>query len=123
MTYRILVTGSRNWADRLVIGEAIRKACDNAVTPGRIVIVHGAAPGADSIAEDWGRRWGMITEAHPANWDRYGKAAGPRRNAEMVALGADICLAFPLGESRGTRGCIALAEKAGIPVVVHEGAA
>jgi hypothetical protein len=33
----------------------------------------------------------------------------------MVELGADFCIGFPLGESKGTRGCMELARKAGIP--------
>lgn len=42
------------------------------------------------------------------------------RNAEMVNLGADVMLAFPLGQSAGTGGCMRLAEAGGIPVRVYE---
>lgn len=66
-------------------------------------------------------RWGWNIEAHPANRDQYGRAAGMRRNAEMVALGADVCLAFPISKSVGTRQCMQLAKAAGIPVIVCEG--
>jgi len=38
----------------------------------------------------------------------------------MIDLGADVLLAFPIGESAGTRGCIALAVAAGIPVLDHD---
>jgi hypothetical protein len=37
---------------------------------------------------------GYQIEAHPADWHRYGRAAGHRRNAEMITLGADGCVAF-----------------------------
>lgn len=62
----------------------------------------------------------VIEEAHPADWKRHGKAAGMIRNREMVALGADLCIAFPLPQSKGTFGCIREAEKAGIEVQVIE---
>lgn len=120
---RILVTGSRNWTDREVIRKALRDAGQAAGRhPQGVVVVHGGARGADTIAGELAREFGCMVEVHPAEWTRYGKAAGHRRNAKMVVAGADVCLAFPLGESRGTRGCMRLAEAAGIPVVVHEAA-
>jgi hypothetical protein len=78
--------------------------------------VHGRAPGADQIADRAALGYGCRTEVHPADWGAYGGSAGPRRNAEMVAAGADLCLAFIRNRSRGASGCARLAEKAGIPV-------
>jgi hypothetical protein len=121
---RILVTGSRHWTNRHVIAEAIKKAVADSgrtIDDEDVIVVHGGAPGADKIADSVAFRLAYQVEAHPADWETHGAAAGPIRNAEMVALGADVCLAFPIGPSRGTRGCMALAEKAGIPVVVTEG--
>jgi hypothetical protein len=57
-------------------------------------------------------------EIFPADWERYGKRAGPIRNAEMVKAGADVVLAFPLPGGRGTQHTIRLAREAGIPVKV-----
>lgn len=64
--------------------------------------------------------WGLPVEAHPADWRSCGRAAGLIRNQRMVDLGADLCLAFPLGESRGTWDCVARARKAGIEVRIIE---
>lgn len=86
------------------------------------VLVHGDCPtGVDRIAKLWSRSpFGKVTEeAHPAQWKTMGSAAGPLRNQEMVDAGADICLAFPLGESPGTRDCMRRARKAGIPVIEY----
>lgn len=120
---RVLVTGSRNWTDRETIEKALElvadvaSVCADLASPKDITVVHGGARGVDTIAAEVAREYGMRVEEHRADWDRYGRSAGPRRNAEMVAAGADVCLAFPLGESRGTRGCMALAAKAGIEIV------
>lgn len=123
--YRILITGSRDWVDENRIYLAIVGYLNaNAVpwAPNDLVVVHGGQRGADTIAGDLATNWGMRVEVYRADWRTYRNAAGPRRNALMVSLGANVCLAFPIGESKGTRGCVKLAEKAGIPVVVHEGA-
>lgn len=121
---RILVTGSRNWTDRVTIGNALQKAVLDLPWDGiseHVTVVHGGARGADTYADVVARTFGFHVEVHPADWQREGKAAGPLRNARMVALGADVCLAFPLGIAAGTRHCMRLAEKAGIPVKIYEG--
>jgi hypothetical protein len=114
--YRILVTGSRDWDDADAVVFHLEAATLDAL--GReVIIVHGACPsGADSIADQFARYYDLAVEAHPANWDRHGRSAGFRRNAEMVALGADVCLAFIKDGSRGATHCASAAEKAGIPV-------
>lgn len=63
----------------------------------------------------------VVEEIHPAEWEKFGKGAGPKRNAEMTGQGADLCLAFlyePRGiKSAGTRGTMREAEFHGIKVV------
>jgi hypothetical protein len=122
---RVLVTGSRDWRDRRVVEAALLNCRVEAFLAGAggIVVVHGGCPtGADSIAGAVARGHGWPVEVWPADWARLSRAAGPRRNAEMVAAGAAVCLAFPLGRSAGTRDCMRRAERAGIPVRVFEGA-
>ncbi|PRX91962.1 SLOG family protein [Allonocardiopsis opalescens] len=134
-TLRILVTGSRTWGtrpspngpvpdqrqhDRLV--EALRCAAKGAQRP--VLVVGDCPTGADAIATRYARRWGWRVEVHTALWGVYGSHAGPRRNAEMVRAGADICLVF-LNElngkpSRGTRNCMRLAREAGIKTKAWE---
>jgi YspA, cpYpsA-related SLOG family len=117
--YRVLVTGSRNWSDERAITYGLTAASWFASAVRRpLLLVHGACPtGADALAHKWAVSTQTEVEQHPADWKQHGKAAGPLRNREMVSLGADLCLAFPLGESIGTYGCMILARGAWIPVI------
>lgn len=105
---RAIVTGSRDWLDE----EPIRVALSS-LPPGSTV-VHGGAGGADYLAGRIARALGLHVEPHPADWRRYGKAAGGLRNAEMVDAGADLVLAFPLPDSIGTWDLVRKAKAAGI---------
>lgn len=113
---RILITGSRLWSREDVIAGALRDAWIEGGRPTDAILVSGACPtGADKIAERIWRRQGLPIEHHPADWKKYGRAAGPRRNQHMVDLGADICLAFILDYSKGATFTVEAAKAAGIP--------
>lgn len=118
---RILVTGSRTWEDATLIGKQLIQARQDMITePGEIVmVVHGGARGADLMAERFVRQHPELfeQEVHAADWNRFGKRAGFLRNAYMVNLGADVCLAFIRDESPGATMCARLAREAGIPTV------
>lgn len=120
--FRILITGSRDWSDEKAIENAIIDLSNWYPFQWEdVVIVHGDCPtGADAIAQRFAEEVGLITERHPADWNKFGKFAGPKRNMEMVDLGADVVLAFPKGVSKGTRGCLKYAQEAGLTVKVYE---
>ena len=112
---RILITGSRHYSDYDTIKNALMFALE---LPSEITVIHGGASGADQLARRAAKELSFIEEVHPADWS-LGKKAGPLRNQEMVDLGADICLAFPLADSRGTYDCINRAKLADIPVKIY----
>lgn len=115
--YRILVTGSRDWEDQQAVYRALADVVRPLPADRAIVIVHGACPtGADHMAHEWARGFGATIEAHPANWAKHGRKAGPIRNALMVVAGADICLAFVKDRSPGATYTARLADAAEIPV-------
>lgn len=133
--FRVLATGSRAWPGEQAIWDALDGFWTGATAAGYggLVVVHGAAKGADLMAYRWVRErrggcgWAVSHEAHPADWS-IGKAAGVARNARMVRLGADVCLAFlapctdtkcrrqAAHDSHGATHCADLAERAGIHV-------
>jgi len=112
-TKRVIICGSRGWTDRKRIEDRLFRL------PPDAVIVHGAARGVDRIAHQEAEKAGFIIEAHPAEWDRYGKAAGLIRNKEMAQLGADLCICFWDGKSRGTLDMMEQAAACGIPIEVQ----
>lgn len=109
---RVLITGSRDWTDTKMMARVLRELL---MEIGPYRLVHGDARGADTQGAQIADFMGLPSEPHPANWRSLGKRAGFVRNAEMVDLGADICVAFIKDGSKGATMCADLAEKAGIP--------
>jgi hypothetical protein len=75
--------------------------------------------GADPIGEAWARQKGIPVEAYPANWAKFGRRAGTRRNVEM-AENADALIAIWDGASRGTLHMITLVERVGLRAHIHK---
>ena len=121
---RILITGSRHFdphnpRNYQLMQQALSTAAKNLYAAGAtdITVVHGGASGADTLADIVASSLGFTIKRYPAKWHLYGKKAGPIRNEEMVAHGADIVLAFPAAVSPGTKNCMSVARRAGITVV------
>ena len=82
------------------------------------VVIEGEAQGADTMARQIAYGMQLAVHAWPAQWYKYGRAAGPIRNGQMLAESPDLVLAFHdnIGSSKGTKDMIARAKKAGVPV-------
>lgn len=81
-----------------------------------IVIIHGGAKGADSLADQWAVVNWVRFEEFRADWNKHGKSAGMIRNLQMITEGKpDVVLAFPGGP--GTRNMIKQARAHGIRVI------
>lgn len=115
----VIVTGSRVWFDKKQLCQVLDAAhLDNPIT----LIVQGGAKGADEIAEGWAAFNDIPNHTFAADWQKFGKSAGMRRNVEMLKAYPDAdVFAFPLWESRGTRGCMREAIERGHFVTVTEG--
>lgn len=112
---RILVTGSRDWDDKLTIYRALQEA-RTWIPNDEIVLVHGGATGADQIAAAYATAMDWGVQQYRPQWIVYGKRAGILRNMEMVDSRPDICLAFIKDSSPGATQCANYAEACGIPV-------
>ena len=109
---RVLVCGGRGFADFDGLAAALRKI-DNArrIT----LLIEGGASGADALARRWAEGRGIPVKTFKADWQLWGKAAGPIRNQWMLEQGKpDIVVAFPGG--KGTADMVRRAQEAMVPV-------
>jgi hypothetical protein len=99
---KVLVCGSRNWDDQEVVDKvvlALRRKY-NVHT-----VVQGEARGADTCGKRAGNKYGLTIKSYPAEWDKYGKGAGPIRNRKQFDREKpEIVVAFhdDLYNSKGT---------------------
>lgn len=111
----VVVTGSRDWSNGTRINDAMRWLYEQDPS---VTIIHGTARGADTICAEWADTYGFEVVAMPAEWDKYGKSAGFRRNSAMLDLNPDMVIAFWDGSSKGTLHTITEAKKRGIRTIV-----
>lgn len=74
--------------------------------------------GPDVIAVFWAQQNNIETEKYYAEWERYGKSAGYKRNLAMITSKPDHVIAFWDYESKGTKHTIDLARKYIIPLTI-----
>lgn len=127
---RVLVCGSRHYKDKYRVYSELYKIADEYklwaesdkygnTLPLGLHIISGAAEGVDSHAIDFAVvNWCGLSE-YSADWNKYGKKAGPIRNYQMLKEGKpDLVVAFLAPNSRGTKHMIEIAIKAGVPVKI-----
>lgn len=112
--YRVIIAGSREFDDYDILCKHCDKLLSRKKQTHSIVIISGAARGADTLGEQYAHERGYAVKKYPADWQRDGKAAGPIRNAQMAKV-ADALIAFWDGSSRGTQNMIDLARLKPIP--------
>lgn len=108
--YKIIVAGSRSFNDYKLLSTKLDYYLSNRVQNDTVVIISGTAAGADSLGEKYAKEHNLQVEQFPADWDKYGKSAGYRRNLQM-AEHADACVVFWDGESKGAKYMIDIAKK------------
>lgn len=114
---RILISGSRGWNDPNPIGKVLDAFQRDALKNGdEVVVIHGGARGADSIAHSEAVKRGIRVIVEKADWDRNGKAAGPIRNQLMLDKhDPHVLYAFRShGRSTGTDDMVRRAQKKGV---------
>lgn len=112
----VIICGDRNWTDEDTIDEYIK------TLPPKSTIIHGNCRGVDKIAAKLGTIRGHRVIPNSAEWNKYGRWAGPIRNRHMLEEGKpDLVVAFhdDLSQSKGTSDMLGQAEARGIPTEVR----
>jgi hypothetical protein len=113
---RIIVAGGRDFSDyQLMRTEFLAFVGKNQNTD--VLIISGAAKGADQMGEQLANEFNIQLMQMPAEWDKHGRSAGYIRNAEMADEATHV-LAMWDGESRGTKHMIDIATKKGLTLKV-----
>jgi len=94
---KVIIAGSRTITSYKHIEEAVKKSGYKITN-----VISGAARGVDQLGEMYARLNNIPLTSMPADWDKYGKAAGPIRNAEMGKV-ADAAVIVWDGKSRGSK--------------------
>jgi len=110
--FKVIIAGGRDFNNY----ELLKQKCDYYLQfiEDEVMIISGCAIGADTLGEQYAKERNLKIDSHPANWDKYGKSAGYRRNKEMVDI-ASAAICFWDGKSKGTKHTINLCKEKGIP--------
>ncbi len=109
---KLIIAGSRTMNDVQLLYDNADGFLDRVTS-----VVSGCAYGADKLGENWAAEHNLFIHKFPANWSKYGRAAGPVRNRQMAEY-ADELLAFLGPGSKGTASMIAEMERVGKPITV-----
>ena len=114
-SFNVIICGSREFQDYNLLKEKCDYYLSKRISSGqKVVVISGGARGADSLGERYAKERGLECKVFPADWDRYGKSAGYRRNVVM-SENADSLIAFWNGESKGTKHMIDIMQRQNKP--------
>lgn len=111
---KVIIAGSRSIEDYNIVLNAIKDSGLHINT-----VVSGTATGVDKLGEKFAKYFDIPVKYFPAEWNKYGKSAGYKRNEQMAEY-ADALIAVWDGKSKGTKNMIDIASREGLKVFVYK---
>ncbi len=119
MIKRVVIAGCRNYNNYDEAKEYIDFCINEIREKYEIIFVSGGCRGSDSLGERYAEENGFKIERYPAQWEKYGRSAGPRRNEKMAQV-SDYIICFWDGQSKGTKSMIEYAQKFEKPIRIKK---
>ena len=121
---RIIICGGRHFKDYEALESLVNSALtEKRLTSKEVEIVSGHCEGADTLGELYAKNHGIVCKVFPAEWTKYGRAAGPIRNSQMIEYASEstipIVVAFVSPRTKGTLDTIRKARKKEFAVYTH----
>ena len=122
---RIIICGGRHFNDYNALESLVDSVlAEKGLTNKEAEIVSGHCEGADILGELYANKHNIACKVFPAEWTKYGRAAGPIRNSQMVKYASEsptpIVIAFVSPRTKGTTDTINKATKRGFAVYRHD---
>jgi len=105
---KTIIAGSRDIIDYDFVKDVIN-SCPWEITE----VVSGGATGVDTLGEKWAGEKGIAVRKFPAEWDKWGRSAGPLRNTQMADYADALVLVWD-GISQGSGHMLEIALKRGL---------
>jgi hypothetical protein len=115
---RIAIVGSRTFNDYEFVKQMFLQVLElEGLTLDNVEIVSGGARGVDSLAYRLAKELGIPIKVYFPNYHKHGRKAPLLRNTKIVN-DADLVIAIPTPESKGTWDTINKASNKGIKVYI-----
>ena len=116
-SFNLLIAGGRDFSNYELLARRCAAYIAENCGVRELVVISGRASGADLLGEQFAREYQLRCRFFLAQWEKFGRAAGPMRNRQMAEV-ADGAVVFWDGRSRGTRSMIGYLRQMGVPHVV-----
>lgn len=118
---KIIICGGRHFNDYNTLETLVDSAIyEKGINYNEIEIISGHCAGADTLGELYAKNHNIAYKLFPAEWTKYGRAAGPIRNTQMVEYASKstfpIVVAFISPRSKGTMDTVKKATQKGFAI-------
>lgn len=113
---KLIIAGCRNFLNYKFVRE---KILEHFLIDDVSEVVSGGASGVDALGECFAKEFQIPLKVFKANWEEYGKKAGPIRNLQMAQY-SDKAIVFWDKKSKGSKNMIETMKKLNKQVIVVE---